>query len=565
MRTAWKKCISLALATVMALSLAPVLALGETNQWGWDVPEETFAFSVYAGNADPAEFAEDREKSEYVMDNFLKDEFNVVIDKSVYLDEVAQRINLMLINDDYPDMLTWVPEMPAIQFIEAGRAIDLMPLLEEYGPNILAEFGDYIELLKEEDGSLYKLPTAFGFKIDTVGDAFSMRYDWWLELDQPMYTTPEEFYEQMKMVLENHPTNESGQPVYALTSQDGGEGLLKALQGAWGFKSGYDVADDGTMTYWLNTDRAEEIATYINRFYREGMIDPDFVTNKYEDAQTKSVNDRLAGYIGIWWHMFTWGHEYWQEIDADTPIERRFMNVSVAAPGVEEHTLTSASFLRTNGYWMITDKCENPEMLVKWLNWEMTPVGTLLTTYGVPGPENVYDIVDGKVVMREESLDASKKNVEFHNRGEEKGGKQQYWLVARQSALAKGAVEFPYELDPRVADSMGGYDVYPKKADGTGFLDPGWDISWGYYDDSTLWDSSLFNVSFPVDEPITVIKQNTDEIMKTEFINIVTADSEEACLAALEAARAKMEQAGISQIEAYRTEAYQRNLEKMGQ
>lgn len=557
-----KRTLALLISVCLLMGLASVANAGP-NKWGWDVPAETFEFSVYSGQGDPAEFEKFKTDSNFIMDKFLLDEFNVKINKTVQLDEVAQRVNLMLISGDYPDMMTWLTDQASETFIESGHAIELNDLLSQYGQNILAELGDYIELLKDEDGKIYKLPAGFGFKIDTVGNAFSMRYDWWKELGVDLYRTPDQFYEQLKAVLKNHPANVTGQKVYGITSQDQGVGLMNTILGAWGVKNGYVVDDEGNMTYWLNVPEiANDVAQYANRFYREDMIDPDWLTNTYDTAQEKSVNDRLAGYIGIWWHMFTWGHEYWQEMDPATPLERRFMNVTVTDPDTKAHTLTSATYLPTNAFWVITDNCKDPVSLIKWLNWECSPVGTLITTYGVPDDGNVYNITDNKVVMREASLDAKNKNVEFHQLGESYG-KQTYWLATRQSALSKGKVPFPYELDPRVAETMGGYDMYVRKLDGTGYLDPGWDICWGFYDDSTIWDATLFSVKFPADEPISIIKQNADEIIKAEWVKIVSAESPEACLAAVEAARSALNGACMQQLEKYRTDAYKANLEKM--
>ena len=57
------------------------------------------------------------------------------------------------------------------------------------------------------------------------------------------------------------------------------------------------------------------------------------------------------------------------------------------------------------------------------------------------------------------------------------------------------------------------------------------------------------------------IKKYLDEIAKTEWVNIVTANSEEDALQALENAKEKLEQAGIHDLENYRTASFQKNKE----
>ena len=544
---------------------AETASVKEVNEYGWEVPEQTLEFSAYCGVGDPADFEKELEESNNAMANFLKEKFNVVIDKSVYLDDCTQRVNLMLNTGDYPDLVTHVNETAMQAFVDSGAAIELTDLLNKYGQNILAEIGDNLPLYQNEDGEIYSLPAGYGYKVDTVGNSFSIRYDWWKELNTEVYTTPEEYYEQVKQVLENHPVNEDGKKVYAFTDCDQGQNMLGTLRGAWGFYDKYAVDENDTMTYWMFDDRAEEIVKYINRFWREGMIDPDFLTNEFDTAKTICVTDRAAGDLAPWWRGFVFGHEFWQQENPDTPIERRYMNVSVTAPGVEHHTLSAVDFTNNNdtaigGFWMITDKCENPEMVMKYLNWESGPWGTLIAWNGVPDPENVYNIEDNKVVMREESLDASKKNVEWHER-HKVYGQNDYLLVSRRSALAKGNTELPFELDPRVADTFGTGETYPLSEDLQSYLDPGWNICWQYYDDTKPYNATPFAVSIPASDPMYVVKQDTDEIAKTEWVNIVTANSEEDALQALENAKEKLEQAGIHDLENYRTASFQKNKE----
>ena len=64
----------------------------------------------------------------------------------------------------------------------------------------------------------------------------------------------------------------------------------------------------GEFTHWINTDEGLEIAKYINRFYREGMIDPDYANNQFEDWEAKVANNRILGHLGTCRHEVA-GHE----------------------------------------------------------------------------------------------------------------------------------------------------------------------------------------------------------------------------------------------------------------
>lgn len=562
----------LALLLTLGLLLSVNAGLAEPNEYGWEVPENTIEFSVYQAQtyASQEDFEEGKKEADYIMDKFLKDQFNVVINKTQSIQEAAEWVTIAITDGNYPDMVAWLPAAQADQFAESETAIPLDDLLAEYGQNILAEVGTYIEMCRSADGKVYKMPVNYGPKIDQVGYAFSIRYDWWQELvEQGKVTaypaTPEEWYQQVKMMIENHPVNDKGEKTYAVTACDkNGQNLLNTLLGAWGFYNGFDVDENNNLTTWVKTERAKEICLFANKLWREGLIHPDFLSFDYDNAQANAVDDRLAGNISTWWYMFTWGHEYWQEVDPETPLEKRFVNLAVTADGVEHQTMASLGFL-SGYYWVLTDACENPEDVIKFLNWEASPIGTLITTQGVPSEDNIYDIVGDAVVMREKSLDASVKNVEFHD-VREKAGAGTYWLSTRQSAFTAGNIPFPYKLDPRIEDSLGGYDVYPKTEDKTGYLDPGWNICWGDYDTEWVWDNTTLNTyTLTSDNPVYDTNNEASASMKAMWVKIVCAESEEQALAYLEDLRAELERIGIDDVDAFRSEAYKANLELLDQ
>lgn len=561
-----KRILVLILTLVMSLSFNVALAGDDVPVIGWEKPEETLKFTAYMGQGDPQSDIDTQEESGYRMKNWLKEEMNVEIELQRFMDAQEQRISLMMLDGSYPELLAFTNEAASAMFIESGHALDLAPLLEQYDQNILAEIGDYIELFKDEEGHIYRLPSHWGYKVDsTIAEAFAVRYDWWLELDTELYTTPEEFYEQVKAILAKHPVNDNGETVYALSDYGGGSSILPTLQEAWGFIEGVKPDEDGSLVHWLFTDEGEELCKYINRFWREGMIDPDFVTNSFDDWKAKGVNERLVADLGTWWRNFVMGHEYWQQANPDTPIEKRYLNTQVTAEGVEQNTLANKNLLCTdvtNGaYWILTDACEDPAAVMKYLNWEWSPYGTLVVQYSYPAEDNVYNIIDGKIVFKDDALDASKKNEAWHG---VKTDRCLYWLTTRRSFVDKGVNKLPFEIDERVIwDNWGTGDLYPKTPDGSRYLDDGWEISWGDYDMTTAVDVTMYNYILNSEDYEFTVAQNVRDLESTYWINIITADSEEGCLEMIKEARAALEGADIQILMDYRTEAYKSNVEKV--
>lgn len=530
-------------------SYEEMVTTGE-NEYGWDVPQETLKFSFYAGYDDQAEV----DKLAVPMAQFYKDEFNVEIEKIVYGIDMDEKLNLMLATGDYPEVITNISDDMAEKFIAQGRAVDLTDLIDKLAPNIKEKLGKYLNLMKDDEGKIYKLPALWGENPNVAGWDFGIRYDWWKELNIPVYQTPDEFYETLKQIQAKHPVNESGQKVYSLSDNSGSSNLYNGMLAAYGFKNNYKVDENtGTFTHWMNTPEGLEIAKYINRFYREGMLDPDFVSNKFEDWETKVMNERIIGNIGTWWSTWVAGQEAWSQQEKENyNLEKRFMNVTVKAPGIEDSTEISSNFIGTSRI-IITDKAKQPGHIMRWLNWEVSSIGTMITGYGKPDPENVWDIKDGKWIFKDSAMEYTKKNENFHDVREKKFGAQAYMMIA------PGGWIKDERLDPRVT-RVSVYDMWPITEDGK-FLDVGVNLSWENVDGES-WDSTLYTVTYKGGESIANTNATIKDTLVSEWAKMITSKTEEELIRNFNASREKLNKLGLQDLEKYNAEAYKANIEK---
>lgn len=523
------------------------------NEYGWEVPKDTLTINVYGGYGDQAE---DIDKNKSIIDKFLKDKFNVAINWSVYNVDMDEKLNLMLAAGDYPEVITGMSDAMAEKFIAQGKAIDLTSLVEKYGPNIQKGLGKYINLLKDDSGKLYKLSSYWGENPNVAGWDFAVRYDWWKETGMPIYKTPEEYYQTMKAILAKHPVNANGEKVYAIGDgfEGNSKGLYGALLAAYGFKNGYKVDDNtGDFTHWINTNEGLEIAKYINRFYREGMIDPDFLSTKYDDWIAKCTNERYAGNIGTWWYTWVGGQEAWAEKEGSAyNNEKRYINVTVKAPGVENSTAISSDYI-SDYRIIITDKCKDPVSVMKWLNWECSGIGTMIIGYGPPDPENVWDIKDDKWIIKDSAKVYNNKNVAFHD-VRTKYGANLYRMIA------PGGWFKDEHLDPTVT-RVSVYDMWPIDSNGK-FLDPGVNLSWQYCDGKS-WDSTLFKVTFKDDDPVTNINQTIKDELTSEWAKVITSKTEAECEAKFNATREKLNKLGLHDLEKFYKDSYKANKDKV--
>lgn len=68
-----------------------------------------------------------------------------------------------------------MPDSMAETFIDQGRAQELDGLLEQYGQNIVNGFGKYLNLMRNDEGKIYKLAHSWGHTTDAMGRDFSIR------------------------------------------------------------------------------------------------------------------------------------------------------------------------------------------------------------------------------------------------------------------------------------------------------------------------------------------------------------------------------------------------------
>lgn len=543
------------LAAAMAVGTLSSAAFAENGtvdpaDLNWEKPEETINISVYAGEGDQEEFLADENGGKAVMDEWLLENLNVTFDWQYMTGDMTERLNLMLADNSYPSVITNMPDDMAEKFIAQGKAVDLTEYLDDM-PNLTRRMGDYINMLKDDEGHIYKLSTLWGENPNVAGLDFGVRWDYYLELgEEKMYETPQEYIEVMKKILANHPTNDAGQTTYAFTSDNQGKSFLNAMLGAYGFINGYKLNEEtGEFTHWLNTDEGLEIAKLVNQMYREGLIDPDYQSVDYETYISKLANGQVLGNFGTWWYAWVGGHQTWavQEGD-DYDKNKRFANVSVHGEGMsmEDTSLLTSNYV--GSYRMIiTDKATEEEIqgIVKYLNWEASELGTFIMGFGAPREENVWKIDDdGTWLFDDEIMNVDTKDTTYHTVKNHYAC--EYWVaICGQWLKSDGRSVFD-KIDPRV-DRVSIYE--------------GINICWGNYT-APAKDTTMYQTTFNSRDTIATIKQMVDDTITSSWAEIINSASEEDCIAAFEAARDNCNAMGLEELTDYYENSYKANVEK---
>lgn len=507
-----------------------------TNEYGWAVPEQSLEINFYAkGKADP----EKNKKRTEQLQKYVLDNFNVKLNKTVYNQDGNERFNLALASNDYPEVITGLSKADVEKLKQQGKVKDLTPYIDKYGQNIKKELGDMLNRFKDDDGKIYALPYAWGM-LPIPDNSAHIRWDYYQEMGAPKFQTPEEYYDVLRKMVEKHPTNSKGQKVYAL-SWDNDNCSINTVAGAWGLKDGYKEDKDHNLAHWANTPEGLEFTKFYNKVYRDGMLDPDSFSNKFEQWKTKVSDERVMGHIGPWWETWNAGHEVWQKTNKDWKEEQRYVQVAIKDAEAEKSYLSPKDTTGW-GYTVITDKAKNPENIIRFLNFAITPNGTRLFAWGVPNLDiSNWNFKDGKWSFNEKSKQEII-NATYDYTAHEALGPNFLWLIHPQGAMSDAPNANAW-IDQCFNDQAKWKKIMNDNLKDT------------IYDNSAMWQ-----IDFLPDNPVTVIQQQIDDVIKTYWAKTVLSKTDAEFDKNYSEMKGKIEKAGVDKLEKYMTEQYKKNL-----
>lgn len=147
---------------------------------------------------------------------------------------------------------------------------------------------------------------------------------------------------------------------------------------------------DGKVVYGPITDGWKEYLRLLNRWYRNGLIDPDFMINGAWQVDKQMV---INGETGAWNAMYTLISEYER---AGNGIKVIPVASPVVNRGDKLHIRREDSFI---GHPVtISTKCKYPDVAMQIINYLYTEEGALLSNYGIENDTFVYDS-NGKPVV----------------------------------------------------------------------------------------------------------------------------------------------------------------------
>lgn len=323
----------------------------------------------------------------------------------------VEKLNLMLASNDLPDVVMLDRGSDIMnKYIATGAVVPLNDLIDQYGPNIKAMYGDTLKKTRSDDGKNYYLANWYGLEQYPVF-GFMMRMDLMKELGvgdkvsngEPF--TSEEFENLLVKFKEKYPTIDGKETIALTLNGENMSAVGGSFKGMFGMMPYYEA--DGELKKDIRDPRYLEMVKFMNSLYHKGLLDKEWATLK-----TKQFEQKLAA-----GNVFATAEALWNVgnantlLQADTPdkVDHQFYQYKVLAPGVaaDQTTYGPKSSLGWDGV-AISKTNKDPVRTIKMLDFLASEEGQYLLMWGVEGEH--WDMKDGKHVPRQEVLDAFTKN-----------------------------------------------------------------------------------------------------------------------------------------------------------
>lgn len=270
-------------------------------------------------------------------------------------------------------------------------------LAETYAPYIWANYQDALasnRLVSEDGDNLY----GFGMDVATSRQghksfmySWDLRWDLYSQLGYPEIKNLDDLLEVFKKMKEICPTDELGNETYAASLWPDWDGnmvmYVKAMATAY---YGYDELGFGLYnpTNGEFYDALDENGPYIemlrffNQLYRAGLLDPNSMTQTYDEMSQKVKNG------GVFWGIFNYASSMVYNTDKHLG-EGKMMYARV--PDEANPIVYGLSTLGGNRIWSVGSKAAYPELCLAILDFFATPEGSMTMWYGPRGLMWDYD------------------------------------------------------------------------------------------------------------------------------------------------------------------------------
>ena len=300
----------------------------------------------------------------------------------------SEGFSVLIASSDLPDIIEydWYSKYPGgpQKALNDEVIIDLTPLwTTDLCPNILDVLEKYEEYqlsaqIKSANGQYYVFPCIRGSLTFQVNNGLMLREDWLEELNLEIPKTIQDWYD----VLTAFKTQKED-CVCPLTAtfqffKDG-----QAFVGAYGIGHDFYIDTEGVIQYGPIQDDYQKFYEWLNKFYANGLIDPDFLNTTTDIVNQRMTSGQSGAAIGQ--NDSTMGVLLAAKADDPTYSLVGAPHPKLNADDPDLRIFKRDQLYTTSGCAAISADSKYPEAAAFVLDYGYSPEGRLMTNFGVEG------------------------------------------------------------------------------------------------------------------------------------------------------------------------------------
>ena len=329
----------------------------------------------------------------FILENF---KINLVVTE-YNSENWKTQLTLMLAEDDLPDIIsnTGLTFSQFHEYADEGYFLNLSPYLEQV-PNLQAIFEKYPEYRQQmtyTDGNIYGLSQLTTINQNAPARGF-IDERWLANVGKEVPRTVDELYEVLKAFKEQD-ANGNGDatdevPMYLSADYKNRNNTFRILANAFGIFSDNPtrklaITEDGKLFAPWVTENWKDFMKYLNKLYKEGLIDTNYVT-RTSDEFKQMVKEERVGAFGANAPFAQAGYK----IDYDANFQYFH---PMTSKYVDKSTLVLTSGASTNVSFALNAKIDHEKAmrLCEMINWIYTVDGAFGIGMGVQGLDWEYE------------------------------------------------------------------------------------------------------------------------------------------------------------------------------
>ncbi|WP_339190950.1 ABC transporter substrate-binding protein [Paenibacillus sp. FSL R5-0490] len=314
------------------------------------------------------------------------------------LGQQRDQFNLLISTKELPDVIyyNWADAVGGPEkMIKDGRIIRLNELIDSYAPNlkrIIESDPDVKKQIALDDGTIYMFPL---LKLDALKlnatSGLIMRQDWLDKLNLKVPTNIDEWYTVLKAFKEQDP-NGNGKPDELPFTGNWGPGNLTKLHdfaAAFGVIGGFQMNGDKVEFGPIQPGYRDFLET-MAKWYKEGLIDPEIMTNDGKAFDYKVTSNLAGAYQG---GVFSGMGKYFNLMrDTDPNFNVTGVPWPVSPDGTSYATFNLDAKVLSYGE-AITASADEEKLIyiVQWMDYNYSEEGSDLFNFGIENDSYVRD------------------------------------------------------------------------------------------------------------------------------------------------------------------------------